>query len=153
MSSKVSKLVEDLVTPIALNLGYEVIDVEYVKKNTGMTLTIFIDKEGGITLDDCEAFSQAIDGPLDELDPTNNQSYTLNVSSPGIDRPLKNAKDFKRNIGKEVTAKFYASVDGKKEVSGILDSYTDETITLKSNNTSYTFELSKISQIVPIIKL
>lgn len=150
---KVTTMVEELVVPIAEKMGYEVVDIEYLKKYNGMNLTIFLDKEGGITIDDCEAFSRAIDEPLEELNPTNDESYTLNVSSPGIDRPLKNERDFKRNLNKEISLKFYAQIDGKKEVMGILENYSSTTITINENGTSKTFELNKISQILPIIRL
>lgn len=149
---KVVTLVEELVTPIAEEMGYEIVDVEYLKKYNGMNLTIFITKEGGINIEDCEAFSRAIDDPLEELNPTNDESYILNVSSPGLDRPLKNEKDFKRNMGTEIEVKFYAQIDGKKKVEGILHDYSADTITLKINDTLSTFELNKISQILPIIK-
>lgn len=150
---KVITLVEELVTPIADKMGYEIVEVEYAKKYNGMNLTIFITKDGGINIEDCEAFSRAIDGPLDELNPTNDESYTLNVSSPGIDRPMKNEKDFKRNIGNEIELKFYAQVDGKKVIDGILESYTSTSITINTDGTSKTFELNKISQILPVINL
>ena len=149
---KVVTLVEELVTPIAEEMGYEIVDVEYLKKYNGMNLTIFITKEGGINIEDCEAFSRAIDDPLEELNPTNDESYILNVSSPGLDRPLKNEKDFKRNMGTEIEVKFYAQIDGKKRVEGILHDDSADTITLKINDTLSTFELNKISQILPIIK-
>ena len=150
---KVTTLVEEMATPIAENLGYEIVDVEYVKKHNGMNLTIFINKEGGITINDCEAFSHAIDEPLELLNPTNDESYILNVSSPGIDRPLKNQRDFARNLGKEVELKFYAAIDGVKKVSGIINSFDENSITIDINGTLKAFELNKISQILPIIKL
>ena len=150
---KVVTLVEELVTPIAEEMGYEIVEVEYLKKHNGMNLTIFITKEDGIKIEDCEAFSRAIDAPLDELNPTNDESYTLNVSSPGLDRPLKNEKDYKRNLGKEIELKFYAQINGNKSIEGVLDSFTTDTITISANGELMTFELSKISQILPIIKL
>ena len=134
-------------------MGYEIVEVEYAKKYNGMNLTIFLDKEGGITLDDCEAFSKEIDPILEELNPTNDESYILNISSPGIDRPLKNEKDFNRNLNKEITLKFYASIDGKKETCGVLKDFSNSSITINENGTNKTYELSKISQILPIIKL
>lgn len=134
-------------------MGYEIVEVEYAKKYNGMNLTIFLDKEGGITLDDCEAFSKKIDPILEELNPTNDESYILNISSPGIDRPLKNEKDFNRNLNKEITLKFYASIDGKKETCGVLKDFSNSSITINENGTNKTYELSKISQILPIIKL
>ena len=153
MSKKVTTLVEESITPVAKEMGYEIVEVEYAKKYNGMNLTIFLDKEGGITLDDCEAFSKKIDPILEELNPTNDESYILNISSPGIDRPLKNEKDFNRNLNKEITLKFYASIDGKKETCGVLKDFSNSSITINENGINKTYELSKISQILPIIKL
>ena len=150
---KVVTLVEEMATPIAEKMGYEIVEVEYAKKFNGMNLTIFITKEGGIKIEDCEAFSRAIDDPLEELNPTNDESYILNVSSPGLDRPLKNEKDFKRNMGKEIELKFYAQINGKKSVSGVLEGYAENSITINVGGTQNTYELNKISQILPIIKL
>ena len=110
---KVSEQVSALVTPIAESMGLTVLEVLYEKKFDGMNLTIVIDKEGGVTIDDCEMLHKAIDAPLDELDPIEN-SYTLNVSSPGLDRPLKLDWDYKRNLGKKISVKLYKPLEGKK---------------------------------------
>lgn len=97
---KVADAVKALVQPIAEGMGLYVLEVLYEKKYDGMNLTVVIDKEGGVTINDCEALHNAIDAPLDELDPIQG-SYTLNVSSPGLDRPLKLDWDYKRNLGKK----------------------------------------------------
>ena len=92
--------VEKLVAPIAESFGCELVEVEFAKKHNGDNLTVFIDKKDGyIDIVDCETVHTAIDEPLDELDPTQGKPYTLNVSSPGIDRPIVTDKDFARNIG------------------------------------------------------
>ena len=96
----VKQQVFDLVAPIAESFGLEVVEVEYAKKHDGMNLTVFIDKEGGITINDCETLHRAIDEPLDQLNPTDDQPYILNVSSLGLDRPLTTQRDFIRNKGK-----------------------------------------------------
>ncbi|MBR2303370.1 MAG: ribosome maturation factor RimP, partial [Clostridia bacterium] len=96
MASKVCELVENLVLPFAEQCGVELVEVEYAKKVNGMNLTIFIDKEEGVSLNDCEKLHRLIDEPLDVLDPTDGKAYILNVSSLGIDRPLKTERDFKR---------------------------------------------------------
>ena len=98
----VKQQVFDLVAPIAESFGLEVVEVEYAKKHDGMNLTVFIDKEGGITINDCEMLHRAIDEPLDQLNPTDDQPYILNVSSLGLDRPLTTQRDFIRNKGKEI---------------------------------------------------
>ena len=116
-----------------------------------MNLTVFIDKDGGVTLDDCEKVHKAIDAPLDELDPTDGKHYILNVSSPGLDRPLKNAKDYKRNTGKPVKASLYSPFQGRKQYEGILISWTDDSVTLEVNNDEIVLNKKDISIIKPII--
>lgn len=106
--SKIAESVEELVKPFADSLGLEIVEVEYGKKVNGNNLTIYIDKVGGVTIDDCEALHRLIDAPLDELDPTGGSAYTLNVSSCGLDRPLKNLKDYLRKIGTIVDVKLYS---------------------------------------------
>ena len=94
--AKTIEIVKEKICPIISELGYEVVDVEYSKKVDGMNLTFYIDSPNGITLDDCERVHKAIDGPLDELDPTGDATYILNVSSCGLDRPIKTDSDLKR---------------------------------------------------------
>ena len=98
---KVSEQVLELVRPIAEQFGLEVLEVLYEKKYDGMNLTVVIDKDGGVTIEDCEKLHRAIDEPLDNLDPIEG-AYILNVSSPGLDRPLKTERDYKRNVGKKI---------------------------------------------------
>ena len=97
----VKESVTELVLPILEGLGYELVEVTYKKQHDAMHLTIYIDtdKAGGVSLDDTEIVANAIDGPLDELDPTDGAPFVLNVSSPGLDRPLKTEKDFLKKIG------------------------------------------------------
>ena len=110
-------------------------------------LTVYIDRAGGIDLDACEAFHNAIDAPLDELDPTYGAPYTLNISSLGLDRPFRKAADFEKNIGEEVEVKLYASVRGKKYWEGILLSYDGEAIRLRAGKETFTLELKQIAKI------
>ena len=126
MASKVCELVEKLVLPFAEQCGVELVEVEYAKKVNGMNLTIFIDKEGGVCLNDCEKLHRLIDEPLDVLDPTEGRAYTLNVSSLGIDRPLKTERDFKRNLDKEIVVKLFAQLNGKKVYEGFLKEYDEK---------------------------
>ncbi|MDE5990289.1 MAG: ribosome maturation factor RimP [Clostridia bacterium] len=105
--SKITDSVKITVEPIIQNLGMELVDVEFKKLYGQDTLIVYIDKDGGVCLDDCEAVHNAIDGPLDELDPTLGKPYNLNVSSPGIDRPLKSARDFNKKIGLEVEVSLF----------------------------------------------
>ena len=148
---KVSDSVLQLVTPIAEGLGLEVVEVLYEKKFDGMNLTVVIDKDGGVTIDDCEALHRAIDEPLDRLDPIEG-SYTLNVSSPGIDRPLKTPSDYKRNLDKKISVKLYVPRDGKKTYQGTLTAYTDDTFTIVTDKgVQLTFDKKDAAKVEPII--
>ena len=126
--ANIKKQVEDLVTPIANGFGLEIVEVAYEKKSDGMNLTIYIDKRGGVTIDDCEKLHNAIDEPLDELDPTNGQSYTLNVSSPGLDRELKTDRDFERNIGEVLEINLFKKIGLSKKFVGELKKVDSENI-------------------------
>ena len=103
MASKVKSIGEEKVVPVIEELGYEVVEVEYVKKSDGMNLTFYIDKDEGVLIEDCENVSKAIDDLLEELDPTEGVGYILSVSSPGIDRPIKTNRDLQRNLEKEIS--------------------------------------------------
>ncbi len=154
MSQKVSEAVAELVRPFAEQFGLELVEVEYAKKYGGMHLTVTIDKEGGVSLEDCERLHRAIDEPLDELDPTDGASYTLNVSSLGIDRPLKTERDFRRNLQQEITVKLYAPQEGKKVWEGVLISYDfPQAFTLKcSNGQERTFQIKETALVEPLIR-
>lgn len=113
LKNKPIEEIKAFLEPFAKALGVEIYDAEF-KLGKEPALTVFIDKEGGVDLDTCEAFHRAIDEPLDNLDPTFGEPYTLNVSSPGLDRPLKTDKDFARAKGKKVEVKLFAPMKGKK---------------------------------------
>ncbi|WP_018132521.1 ribosome maturation factor RimP [Effusibacillus pohliae] len=123
--SRVVEIVEQLVTPIVAAEGLELVDVEYAKEGANWFLRIFIDKPGGVDIEDCGRVSEALSGKLDEVDPIPT-SYFLEVSSPGAERPLKKPSDFVRAIGKQVHITTYEPVDGKKEFNGELVSYDGE---------------------------
>ncbi len=125
-------------------LGINVVEVEF-KQGKNPALTIFIDKEGGVDLDACELYHNAVNEPLDELDPTFGQPYTLNVSSLGVDRPFKTEQDFLSHIGKRVEVKLYSSIQGKKFYDGELISYDGKTVVLKvDKKTTFTIELKNV---------
>ena len=125
----------------ATPLGITVVEVE-VKQGKNPELTIFIDKEGGVDLNSCELFHNAILEPIDEFDPTFGQAYRLNVSSLGIDRPFKTDKDFNSHIGERVEVKLKESIRGKKFYDGVLLSYDGKQITLKvDEKTTFTIDL------------
>lgn len=110
--SKIADAVTELVKPIVEGLGMELVEVLFAKTKEGDALTVFIDKEGGVSLNDCEAVHNAIDAPLDDLDPTDGKPYTLNVSSPGLDRPFKTDRDFAKHIGFKVETSLFAPIAG-----------------------------------------
>lgn len=134
--SKICDSVEALVKPVLESMNMELVEVEFKKRgdNDG-SLTIYIDKDGGVSLDDCEAVHNAIDAPLDELDPTNGKPYTLNVSSPGLDRPFKTLRDYRKHVGEEIEISLYKPVEGKKKFEAVLedvdDDFTTATVSLK----------------------
>ena len=132
---------------IGAPLGVQVVEVEF-KQGKNPELTIFIDKEGGVDLDTCELFHNAILEPIDEFDPTFGQAYRLNVSSLGIDRPFKTDEDFNSHIGEKVEVKLVNSIKGQKFYDGILMSYDKKQITLKVDaKNTFTIELKNIVKI------
>ena len=145
--SKISEKIEEFITPIVEELGYEIVEVEFAKKYNGDNLTVFIDKPGGgITINDCEAVHNAIDEPLDELNPTNDKPYTLNVSSPGIDRPIVTDKDYNRNKGEVLEVKLFEAIQKKKLFVGTLIDFNSETVTLDVDGKELEIERKKISK-------
>ncbi len=130
MSKRIEEAVTEAVKPILSQYGFEFIDCEYIKSGPDMILTVYIDKPGGVTLDDCEKVSVELDPLLDELDPIN-EAYILSVSSPGLDRPLKKEADFKRNTGKKIDIKLYRAIDKKKEMTAVLTDYDAKTVTVE----------------------
>jgi len=158
--SKVVDACQGLISEIVQGLGYELVEVEYAKKVDGMNLTITIDKENGVNIDDCEIVHKAIDEPLDALDPTGGSTYTLNVSSPGIDRPVKTERDFVRSKGKCVEVTLYASMLKKKKFVGTLIDFNETSITIEIDPSTkkkpqpkqiLEIEREKIASIVPHI--
>ena len=152
MAGKVKTLCEEKINPIIEQMGYDVIEVEYAKKTDGMNLTFYIDSDKGVELNDCEKVSKTIDPILDELNPTDDQAYSLVVSSPGIDRPLKTERDFKRNLGKQISITLFSKIDGKKKFDGELKNYSESEITITNvKGEDITLQREKIAHIVPII--
>lgn len=144
MKVKSNVEIQEFLQPIAKEVGVEIVEVEF-KLGKNPALTIYIDKDGGVDLDTCEKFHNAIFDPLDELDPSFDQPYTLNVSSLGIDRPFKTDKDFLSHIGCRVEVKLYASIKGKKFYDGILMSYENGQVTLKvDEKNTFTIDLKNI---------
>ena len=124
---------EQLLQPIVDEYGFELVDVEYVKEAGTWYLRAYIDKEGGIAIDDCELVSRALSEKLDELDFIED-SYILEVSSPGLGRPLKKDKDFNRNLGNEVEVRLYKAINKQKEFVGILTAFDKDTVTIEQED-------------------
>ncbi|OHW62799.1 ribosome maturation factor RimP [Andreesenia angusta] len=131
----IEKLVESMSNEIAEDLGFEIVDVEYVKEGADMYLKVYIDKPGGINIDDCQLFSQKLNPILDEKDPIK-EYYFLEVSSPGLNRPLKKDKDFERSIGSQVEIGLYAPIDGSKSYSGVLLEYDGDMIVIEDESSN-----------------
>ncbi len=153
LAGKVKNICEEKIVPVIEEMGYEVIEVEYAKKSDGMNLTFFIDNDNGIKIEDCEKVSKAIDGLLDEINPTDDQSYILNVSSPGIDRPLKNDRDYKRNLNKMISVTLFAKEDGKKTFEGKLTNFDKETLTIEIDGKEKVFNKKNVAHVMPVISL
>ena len=138
---------EQLLEPIVTGFGFELVDVEYVKEAGNWYLRAYIDKPGGITVDDCEAVSRKFSDILDEKDFIQD-AYILEISSPGLGRPLKKEKDFKRSLGEEVEIRTYRAIEKQKEFTGILKEYDQESVTIAyEDDTTQTFLRSDIALI------
>ena len=130
VQKKVTAFVSELAAPLAGQLGLELVDVEYNKEGGSWYLRVFIDKEGGVTLDDCQSLSQKLENVLDSHDPIEH-AYILEVSSPGIERPLKSIEDFMRFRGSKVTITTFKPQEGKKEHTGHLIDLAESTLILR----------------------
>lgn len=136
--------------PVAEKIGVEIYEIAFKQgKNPSLTVFLDTDKEGGIDLNTCEAFHNAADPVLDELDPTFGQPYTFNVSSPGIDRPFKKDSDFLRHIGSKVEIKLFAPIRGQKFFEAVLLEYNPEAGNITVDRAGEVFKLN-LSQITKI---
>ncbi|MGE6258788.1 ribosome maturation factor RimP [Heyndrickxia sporothermodurans] len=117
--SKVTDIVEELVTPIIQDMDLDLVDIEYIKEGKNWFLRVYIDKEDGIDIEECGIVSERLGEKLDEIDPIPN-NYFLEVSSPGAERPLKKLQDFEKAVGKNVNIKTYEPIDDEKQFEGKL---------------------------------
>lgn len=131
------KKTEELVMPVINDNNFELVDVEYVKEGSNKYLRVYVDKEGGITVEDCELVSRRLSDMLDQEDFID-EAYILEVSSPGLGRPLKKDKDFQRNLNEEVELKLYKAVDKKKDFVGLLTAFDKDTVTIEFEDGSNT---------------
>lgn len=138
---------EAVLLPIVEEYDFELVDVEYVKEGGTWYLRAYIDKPGGITVNDCETVSRRLSDILDEQDYIED-SYVMEISSPGLGRPLKKEKDFKRSLGEEVEIRTYRMIDKNKEFTGILKAYDNGTVTIQlDDETLKIFEKGDIALI------
>ena len=152
LAGKVQTICKEKVVPEIEKLGYDVVEIEYSKKSDGMNLVFYIDHDNGITMEDCEKVSREIDDLLEEVNPTDDQPYILSVSSPGIDRPLKTERDFKRNLNKEIEVTLFAKINGKKKFVGTLTGFDETSFAINSNGDEIKFSKQQVAHIVPVIK-
>ena len=138
---------EQLITPIIERMNFELVDVEYVKEGGTWYLRAYIDKEGGITVNDCEAVAREMNEILDQEDFVED-SYVFEVSSPGLGRPLKKEKDYIRSMGRELEIRTYRAINREKEFYGILKAYDEKTVTIEmEDGQTMTFEKADIALI------
>lgn len=140
MSSDAIKITEEMARPIAESLNLELVDVEYVKEGSNWFLRVYIDKEGGVDIDECGLVSEKLSAKLDETDPIK-EAYFLEVSSPGAERPLKTKADIAAHIGSYVNIKLYEKMNGEKEYEGTIQSFADDVLTLEYKDKTRTKEL------------
>ena len=141
---KVTDLVASFAEPVIREKGCTLWDVEYVREGSEYFLRLYIDKEGGVDITDCEAISRAVDPILDEKDPIP-ESYHFEVCSAGLERPLKRPGDFEKFMGSPVFVKLYRPINGLKEIPGILRGYEDGRITVEVGKQVLTFEKSQVA--------
>lgn len=146
MKVKSIEEIHSALQPIADGMEIEIVEVEF-KQGREPALTVYIDTESGVDLNTCEAFHRAIDPVLDELDPTYGLPYTLNVSSPGLDRPLKTERDFNKCMGKKVEVKLFAPLQGKKFFEAVLVGFDEHCVSIDDNGSVLKLEKSKIAKI------
>ena len=143
--------IEEYLAPVAASVGAELL--EAVWNNRERSLTLYIDAPGGVDLDLCEAFHHAADAALDELDPTFGAAYTLNCSSPGLDRPFRTERDFARHVGEKIEVHLYAPFEGAKYYEGTLVSLDDGVIVLQTEKGERRIPFDKTSKVCLLIEV
>ena len=144
--AKITDLVASMAAPIVEGAGCSLWDVEYVREAGEWFLRVYIDKEGGVSIDDCEAVSRPLSDALDEADPIEG-SYVLEVSSAGADRALKKPEHFQQFLGTEVDVRLYRPLDGRKEYTGVLKEYAGGDVTIDAGGAPRTFAKKDVAQV------
>ncbi len=143
-TSNTVAVVTDIVKPITDALGLTIWDVEFEKEGSMWILRVIIDKDGGVTIDDCEAVSRPLDVKLDEIDPIE-QSYCLEVSSAGIERHLSKEWHFQKCMGEKISLRLIRPYNGERDFIGELTNFADNLVSIKTNVEEYTFNLSEVA--------
>ena len=141
---KVTEQVESFAKPIVEELGCRLWDVEYVREGSEQFLRLYIDKDGGVDIEDCEKIHRAVDPVLDEKDPIPT-SYHFEVCSAGLERALKRPSDFERFMGSAITVKLYRPRNGLKEIPCVLKGYEEGKLTVEAGKETITFEKSEVA--------
>lgn len=141
---KIKSVVEEMVQPFLDENGFELVDVEYVKEGSSWFLRVFVDKEGGIDIEDCGRISEYLSAKLDEQDPIPD-AYFLEVSSPGAERPLKKAEDVRKAVGKNVFVTTYEPIGGAKEFEGELLSFDGEQLVVDTGKAPVAIPYAKVA--------
>ncbi|MCL6457498.1 MAG: ribosome maturation factor RimP [Gorillibacterium sp.] len=144
LNDKIKSIIEAITLQFLEENGFELVDVEYVKEGRNYFLRVYVDKEGGIDIDDCSRVSEYISTVLDENDPIT-EAYFLEVSSPGAERPLKKPQDYVKAEGKQVLVTTHEPVDGLKEFEGKLVAVTDEQLTVQIGKKAYDIPREKVA--------
>ena len=148
---KVAELVKEKISPL-FNADIRLVDVEYEKRVDGMHLVVYIDKDSGVTIDDCVAVNDMINPIIDELDPTGDQSYSLDVSSYGLDKPLKFDWQYRKYYDKLVNVKLYRKIDDRKEFVATLRSKDDKCIIVNVDDFNVAYDLKDVAYVTPYIE-
>ncbi|WP_127531926.1 ribosome maturation factor RimP [Paenibacillus kobensis] len=143
-NSKIKDIVEEMVKPFIDENGFELVDVEYVKEGSNWFLRVFVDKEGGIDIDECGRVSEYLSERLDENDPISD-AYFLEVSSPGAERPLKKPEDVRKAVGKHVYVTTYEPIHGRKEFEGLLQSFDGELVSIREGQKNFEIPYAKLA--------
>ena len=141
---KITEKVTQMALPVVEAHGCQLWDVEYVREGSEYFLRLYLDKDGGVDINDCEAISRAMDPILDEEDPIP-ESYHFEVCSAGLERPLKRPSDFERFMGEPIMVKLYRPRNGLKEIPGILRGYENGCVTMEAGKETITFQKSEVA--------
>lgn len=148
---EILKKLREIIQPICERYFFELVDLEYRREPRGWVLRVYVDKVGGVSVEDCAYISEKISKELDIKDPIPH-SYILEVSSPGLDRPLRKRRDFERHLGEKVSITFIKEMDGKRKIEGRIYGADDDSVTLEVNGTLVSIPLNNIKKAMLIVE-